>query len=99
MKNTLTVLLLLAIANTAHADISSLPLFDADCPGKIAVHADSGGPVTIGGKEAETKSIDDRHFEAKASGITVSIEVIDDDTVKVTAAGKGSNGVCPTLED
>lgn len=99
MRNTLTVLLLLAIANTAHADISSLPFFDADCPGKIAVHADSGGPVKIDGKDAETKSIDDRHFEAKGSGITVSIEVVDEDTVKVTAASKGSNGVCPTLED
>jgi hypothetical protein len=100
MRNTLTVLLLLAMANTAQADsVPYLPSFDVDCPGNIVAHADPEGPVTINNKEAETKAIDDRHFEAKGSGVTLSIVLIEDSSVEVRSTGKASNGLCQSVDD
>ncbi|MVV50813.1 hypothetical protein EJA72_21605 [Pseudomonas sp. PB120] len=100
MKKTLTILVLLSLANSAHANSTpGMPAFDVDCPGKVAVHADPDGPVLIDSKEAESKIIDERHFEANGKGIKLSITVNDDDSVTVSATGKASNGQCQSVED
>lgn len=100
MKRPLTFMLLLVLANIAHANSTTgMPSFDVDCPGKIAVHADQDGPVLINSKEAETKAIDDHHFEAKGSGITLSIVLADDDSVTVSSTGKAPNGLCQSVAD
>ncbi|SDU69258.1 hypothetical protein [Pseudomonas mandelii] len=100
MKNALTTLLLLTMANVAHADsIPNLPSFDVICPGNIAVHADQEGPVTINDKDAVTKAINERSFEAKGSGVTISIVLADDDSVTVSSTGKAPNGICQSLDD
>ncbi|MHC8387043.1 hypothetical protein ACYZTM_03085 [Pseudomonas sp. MDT2-39-1] len=101
MKNTLTFLLLLATATLAHANkIEGVPSFDVECPGKIIIHADQDGPVLINNVEAETKAmIKARSFEAKGSGVTISIVLADDDSVTVSSTGKAPNGVCQSLDD
>lgn len=76
----------------AHA---SLPQLNATCPDKIEVHADKGGPVYIDGKEAKLKKVNENYFEAKGSGVTVSISVNRDGSPDVSYTGKhGRNGVC-----
>ncbi|MHC8286198.1 hypothetical protein ACYZUD_05085 [Pseudomonas sp. XS1P51] len=100
MKKTLTLTLLLAMTSVAQANsILGVPSFDVDCPGKVVVHADQDGPVLINNKEAETKAINDRSFEAKGSGITLSIVLAEDDSVAVTSTGKTPNGVCQSVDD
>lgn len=100
MNIQLTGLLLLVMASAAHANtVTGVPLFDADCPGNIIVHADQDGPVLINSKEAETKAIDDRRFEARGSGVIISIILSDDDSVTVSSTGKAPNGVCQLIED
>ena len=99
MKTVLTFVLL-AITTVAQANsVPGVPSFDVDCPGKILVHADQDGPVLINSKEADTKAIDDRHFEAKGSGVTLSIVLADDDSVTVSSTGKAPNGVCQSVDD
>jgi hypothetical protein len=88
------------MANVAQANtLPGIPSFDVDCPGKVVVHADQDGPVLINSKEAETKAINDRRFEAKGSGITLSIILADDDSVTVTSTGKAPNGLCQSVDD
>ncbi|HCS42498.1 MAG TPA: hypothetical protein DIW52_06665 [Pseudomonas sp.] len=100
MKSTLTFLLLLVMTNAAQANsLLGIPSFDVDCPGKISVHADQDGPVLINSKEVETKAINDRRFEAKGSGVTLSIVLADDDSVTVSSTGKAPNGVCQSVDD
>ncbi|SDZ55758.1 hypothetical protein [Pseudomonas sp. NFIX28] len=98
MKNILLCCTLSLIASAVHAE--GIPLFNVDCPGGIPVSADEGGPVLINGKEAQTKTVNERYFEAKGSGITVAISVEDDDSVLVTYSGKqGANGICTSVDD
>lgn len=100
MKTNLTFMLLLLMTTAAQANsVDGVPSFAVECPGKVQVQADQDGPVLINSKEAETKIISERRFEAKGSGITLSIVLADDDTVAVTAAGKGSNGACQSVDD
>lgn len=100
MKKHLTGLLLLVMASAAYANsVPGVPSFDVDCPGNIVVHADQDGPVLINNKEAETRAIKDRGFEAKGSGVTISIIATDDDSVTVSSTGKAPNGVCQSLDD
>ena len=100
MKKTLTLMLWLAMATAAQANsVSGVPSFAVECPGKILVQADQDGPVLINSKEAETKAINDRRFEAKGSGITLSIVLADDDSVAVSSTGKAPNGVCQSVDD
>lgn len=100
MKKHLTGLLLLVLTSAAHANsVPGVPSFNMDCPGKFVVQADQDGPVMINSKEADTKAIDDRHFEAKGSGITISIVLADDDSVTVSSTGKAPNGVCQSMDD
>lgn len=100
MKTTLTFMLL-ALASAAHGNtVPGVPAFDVDCPGKIMVHADQDGPVMINSKEAQTKMINDRLFEAKGPDVTISISIADDDSVAVTyTSKKGGNGICQSVDD
>lgn len=100
MKNSLAFLVLLVMTNAAQANsMTGVPSFAVECPGKILVQADQDGPVMINSKEAETKAITDRRFEAKGSGITLSIVIADDDSVAVSSTGKAPNGVCQSVDD
>lgn len=92
MKQLLLGALLVSAAGIAHADI---PLLNATCPGNIEVHADEGGPIYINGKEATLKKFNDNYFEAKGSGITVSLTISPDGSPDVSYTGKNrANGVC-----
>ncbi|MDD2131541.1 hypothetical protein OGV25_13325 [Pseudomonas sp. P1B16] len=96
MKQLLLGAALCSIAGIANAQI---PLVNATCPGNIEVHADEGGPVYINGKEAKLKKFSDTYFEAKGSGVTVSIMVNPDGSPGVSYTGKGrANGVCELTE-
>ncbi|AZD29070.1 hypothetical protein [Pseudomonas chlororaphis] len=98
MKRFLLSCALSLVASAAHAE--GIPLFNVDCPGNIPVSAEEGGPVFINGKEAQTKTVNERYFEAKGSGITVAISVEDDDSVVVTYSGKqGASGICTSVDD
>ena len=100
MKNNLKFLLLLLMTSAVQANsVNGVPSFAVECPGKILVQADQDGPVMINGKEAETNAINDRRFEAKSSGITLSIVLADDDSVVVSSTGKAPNGVCQSVDD
>lgn len=98
MKKILLFTSLWLMAGAVHAE--GIPLFNVDCPGNTPVSADQGGPVFINGKEAKTRTINDRYFEAKGSDITLSISVADDDSVTVSYTGKhGVNGICTSVDD
>lgn len=100
MQNNLKFLLLLLMTSAAQANsVTGVPSFTVECPGKFLVQADQDGPVMINNKEAETKAINDRSFEAKGSGITLSIKLADDDSVEVSSTGKAPNGVCQSVDD
>lgn len=100
MKNKLIFPLLLVLTSAAQANsVAGVPSFVVECPGKFLVQAVQDGPVMINNKEAETKTINDRQFEAKGTGITLSIVLTDDDSVTVTSTGKASNGVCQSVDD
>ncbi|VVM70248.1 hypothetical protein PS662_01762 [Pseudomonas fluorescens] len=100
MKINLKLMLLLMVTSAAQANsVEGVPSFAVECPGKFLVQADQDGPVLINSKEAETKAINDRRFEAKGSGITLSIVLADDDSVAVSSTGKAPNGVCQSVDD
>lgn len=70
-------------------------MLNYSCPNDISVHADKGGPVYINGKEAKLKVFNDRYYEAKGSGVTVSININPDGSPSLSNTGKhGANGVC-----
>ncbi|MBB1087870.1 hypothetical protein H4F99_05125 [Lysobacter sp. SG-8] len=74
-----------------------MTLFNATCPGDIAVHADDGGPVYVNGTEASYKSFSESYYEATdaASGVTISVTTNTDGTLSVSYTGKGrAHGVC-----
>lgn len=74
---------------------AKIPLINATCPGKIEVHADQGGPVYINGKEGKLKIFNENYYEAKGSGVTISISINPDGSASVSYTGKGgANGVC-----
>jgi len=98
MKSPLAFMLLMTLAGSALAD--GVPSFAVECPGKIMAMADQDGPVMINGKEADTKTVNERFFEAKGSGITLSISISDDDAVTVSYNGpKGAHGICQSVDD
>lgn len=100
MKSNLKLLLLLVLTSAVQANsVDGVPSFTVECPGNNIVQADQDGPVMINSKEAETKAINDRRFEAKGSGITLSIVLADDDSVAVSSTGKAPNGVCQSVDD
>jgi ribose 1,5-bisphosphokinase PhnN len=83
------------IAITATASFAAIPKLHYTCPGKIDVHADKGGPVYINGKKAALKVVNQNYYEAKGSGVTVSIMINPDGTTTVSYTGSGGkNGMC-----
>lgn len=72
-----------------------VPMFSANCPLGVVVHADAGGPVLINGQEAELREFNPRYYEARRDGRTISIMLAADGTPSVvyTAPG-GANGTC-----
>ncbi len=92
MKVQMIAMALVVVSGAAQAGI---PLVNATCPGKIEVHADEGGPIYINGKEGKLKKFNDNYFEAKASGITVSLSINPDGSPSVSYTGRNrANGVC-----
>jgi len=91
---------LLAVASLAALTVggpaqAKIPLVNATCPMNIEVHADEGGPIYINGKEGKLKKFNDNYFEAKGSGVTISLAINPDGTANVSYTGKhGANGVC-----
>jgi hypothetical protein len=72
-----------------------LPMFNANCPTDISVHADENGPVYIMGTEATLSKVNDSYYEASLGETTISISVNADRTVSVGYTGSGgANGVC-----
>jgi hypothetical protein len=70
------------------------------CPGKIEVHANKGGPVLINGKKATVKTVNKNYYEAKGSGVPVSITTNSDGTTTVSYTGSGGkNGICSETEN
>ncbi|MBV4536364.1 hypothetical protein [Pseudomonas urmiensis] len=97
MRHVLLGAVLACLAGLAQAQI---PLVNATCPGDIEVHADEGGPIYINGKEAKLKKFNDNYFEAKGSGVTISLTVSPDGSPSVSYTGKGgANGVCELTEE
>ncbi|MBO3276057.1 hypothetical protein [Pseudomonas schmalbachii] len=87
---------LLLTTGAVHAE--GIPMLNYDCPGNIAVHAE-GESVHINGKEARTRKVNDKYFEAKGEGVTISISINEDETVSVSYTGKGgANGICQSSE-
>ena len=92
MKKILLGALLVCAAGFANAGI---PLVNATCPGNIEVHADEGGPIYINGKEGKLKKFNDNYFEAKGSGVTISLSINPDGSASVSYTGKNkANGIC-----
>lgn len=78
---------------------AGIPLLNATCPGNIEVHADKGGPIYINGKEGKLKKFNDNAFEAKGSGVTISLTIMPDGSRDVSYTGKNkANGVCQVKE-
>lgn len=74
---------------------AKIPLVNATCPGKIEVHADEGGPIYINGKEAKLHVFNDSYYEARGSGVTISLSIRPDGSLAVSYTGHGgANGVC-----
>ena len=83
------------IVMTATASLAAIPQLNVTCPGKIHVHADKGGPVYINGKKASLKVFNKNYYEAKGSGVTISIAINPDGTPNVSYTGPGrKNGIC-----
>jgi len=83
------------IVITAATSFAAIPLLNYTCPGKIEVHADQGGPIYINGKEAKLKVFNKNYYEAKGSGVTISLSINPDGTPSVSYTGPGrNNGIC-----
>ena len=83
------------IAITATTSLAAIPQLNYTCPGKIEVHADQGGPIYINGKEAKLKVFNQNYYEAKGSGVTISLSINPDGTPSVSYTGPGrNNGIC-----
>lgn len=92
-------LVLVALLAASGAAQAGIPLLNATCPGKIEVHADQGGPIYINGKEGKLKKVNDNYFEAKASGVTISLSINPDGSPSVSYTGRNrANGVCQVKE-
>ncbi len=90
MKKVLITVFALTMAGTASA---ALPQLNYECPGKIQMHSDEGGPVYINGKEAKLKKFNDNFYEAKGAGVTLSISNTGGQ-YDVSYNSKQGSGVC-----
>lgn len=92
MKKLFFVVVSTLMAGVANAGI---PLLNSTCPGGIEVHADSGGPVYINGKQAALKTFNENYYEAKGAGVTISISINPDGSPSVSYTGKHrAHGIC-----
>ncbi|WP_426125045.1 hypothetical protein [Pararhizobium sp. PWRC1-1] len=95
MKTFLRIVAACAAITAAGQAAAKIPLVNATCPGKIEVHADQGGPIYINGKEGKLKVFNENYYEAKGSGVTISLTISPDGSADVSYTGKGgANGVC-----
>lgn len=95
MKTFLRIAAAFAAIAVAGQAAAKIPLVNATCPGKIEVHADAGGPIYINGKEGKLKVFNENYYEAKGSGVTISLSINPDGSTAVSYTGKGgANGVC-----
>lgn len=90
MKKMLITLAALLVAGSASA---AIPQLNYQCPGQIELHADAGGPVYINGKEAKLKQYSDDFYEAKGSGVTLSISKTGSQ-YDVSYTSKQGSGIC-----
>ncbi|WP_426236849.1 hypothetical protein [Pararhizobium sp. DWP1-1-3] len=95
MKTFLGIVAACAAMTIAGQAVAKIPLVNATCPGKIEVHADQGGPIYINGKEGKLKVFNENYYEAKGSGVTISLSINPDGSADVSYTGQGgANGVC-----
>ena len=95
MKTFFRIVAAVAAMTFAGQAAAKIPLVNATCPGKIEVHADQGGPIYINGKEGKLKVFNENYYEAKGSGVTISLSINPDGSADVSYTGKGgANGVC-----
>ncbi len=95
MKTFLGIVAAAAGLTLAGQATAKIPLVNVTCPGKIEVHADQGGPIYINGKEGKLKVFNENYYEAKGSGVTISLSINPDGSADVSYTGKGgANGVC-----
>ena len=95
MKTFLRIAAAFAATAVAGQVAAKIPLVNATCPGKIEVHADDGGPIYINGKEGKLKVFNENYYEAKGSGVTISLSINPDGSPAVSYTGKGgANGIC-----
>lgn len=73
---------------------SGMPIFVAKCPMDINVDGD-GKIVYINGNKATVKKMNDIYYEAKASGVIISISIDASGAPILSYTGKhGANGMC-----
>lgn len=90
MKKFILSAIVLTMAGTANA---AIPQLNYQCPGQIQMHSDEGGPIHINGKEAKVKKYSDDFYEARGSGITISISNTGG-KYDVSYTSKKGSGVC-----
>jgi hypothetical protein len=75
--------------------MAAVPVFSATCPTGIDVDADRTGSVRINGKKASLKKSNPNYYEARGSGVIISIAVEANGPPLVSYTGKhGANGIC-----
>lgn len=74
---------------------AEVPAFDMTCADGVAVTAEAGGPVFIGGEEAALEVFNEDYTEATLGDVTISITINTDGTPSLSYTGaEGANGVC-----
>ena len=96
MKRLSVVAIATFMAGTASA---AIPVFRATCPADMNVDADRTGTVFINGNKVTVNKFNDNYYQAKHSGVTISISLDPDGTPMVNYTGKhGANGVCQVAD-
>ncbi len=94
MRNAFLGGLVIAASVSTHAE-AKVPFFNATCPGNVEIHADAGGPVYIGGKEARLQRFNDNYYEAHLGNLIVSVTIMPDGSPDISYTRKGgAHGVC-----
>ena len=92
MRIVLAAGMLVAAMGVVRADI---PSFEAVCPGSIAVRAEEGGPVEIGGRQADILSESKYAFDAREGPLTIYVMIKPDGFLSVRFThDDGTEGVC-----
>lgn len=81
-------------SDSSRSGAGGIPKLNVSCPG-MDVYVDQDGAVYINGKTAELTKFNDNFYEAKRSGVTLSISFAPDGSESVSYTGRhGSQGVC-----